>query len=229
MATTRFYLPSSGSAPCTPAYSASWYSAVGAWVERLPAVTTKSSTAYEEVSFDVNSASDVTILCKQHISAAQAAYNWTTSDTIKWQQVWRRSSSTTVYCYLIVRVVSSDGGTFRGTLYEGAGPTNAPSWPPTNRSIGASGAAVNVQNAVSMQTDDRIVIETGCKRLGDAWTGGITHYYDDESSDLPENETTGQDGIHTLNPWIEFTYGAGGGAGGGAADARFRFRPSQRV
>lgn len=183
------------------AISAYWTSAMGdGMFFRAPAGTSKTSTASATKNFPTVNTSK---LCSaQHTSGQFGAYSWTTSDTIKHQHVgWSNEGGSGCLISLSVRVVSADGGTVRGILYEGNGPTAllAPGSYYNNRSIGLAGAAVSVQNNVSMQEGDRLVIETGIYYGSDIQSA--TTYLDDNASDLPENETA----TSNLNPWVEFS------------------------
>ena len=201
----RYYLPSTGAAAVSPAYAATWETVNS--VVRLAAVTTKISSAMasqDTAEPETGVAKDN--LCVQYVTAALAAREWTTSDSLKIQILSARGSAvTTAYLRLVVRVVSNDGGTFRGTLYDGVDDNNFPTSPYTNRNMGGS---VNVQNAVSQQLNDRLVIEIGgLQNNSGAWDGIVLRVGDNNASDLPENET----GTDAYNPWVEFTMETGGG------------------
>jgi hypothetical protein len=114
------------------------------------------------------------------------------------------------FLHVNIRVVSGDGGTVRGTLYDGTGDTELIVNTYTNRNLG--GGAKNVQNEVSMVAGDRLAIEIGFKKTS-ADSGWDTCYFrwgDTYGTDLPEDQT------HTsgAEPWVEFSpnlddYGGG--------------------
>jgi hypothetical protein len=133
----------------------------------------------------------------QFISAQLAAYSFTTGDEIKLQAITWADVDNTIALGVSIRVVSGDGSTVRGILYEGQSPSVANG----NRSLGGSGAHVHVQNSVSMQNGDRIVVELGgVQTVGD--TGFYVYLADDGATDLPESDS-GSD--PTLNSWAEFS------------------------
>ena len=205
----RFYLPSTGAAAVSPAYYAMDYPCT----TRLAAVTTKITsalTAFGQVSYG-NTGVAKTAGIMQYVSAAQSAREWTTADSIKCQgRCLATSNFTTAYLYLVIRVVSNDGGTFRGTLYAGVSPTDwSEAWPGVNRSIaGGAGSHVHVQNSVKGQANDRIVMDIGLQgNQNSGWDNSVIYFGDAVSTDLPENETATDD----YNAWIEFTEETGGG------------------
>jgi hypothetical protein len=209
MADLKFYFPSTGAAAVSPAYSASWTTGPNG---RLAAVVTKINSADLLVSCASSWGSTPYVEKKmgerQFVTDAQSAHEWTIGDTIKFQiQKDLDTLDLTGKPYVIIRVVSNDGGTFRsGILYEGDMATNITA-SRQNKSLGAAGAAVNVQNSCSMQANDRIVIEIGYRGTAASdWQSAYAYIGDlNARTDLPENDTdTGTD----HNAWVAFTYGA---------------------
>lgn len=193
---TRFYIESTGSAAFdTLAFSAYWDSVTGTHYH-YPSSTTKggSANAARAVAWATGK-----IAAVQLVSEQRGAFNFTTAQTLKFQIRANSDSGDGVYLAVSIRVVSSDGGTVRGTLYEGAGPTVIPSASNSNRSLGADGAAVNLQNDVSMSNGDRIICEIGQSSTGA--TGSSYFCGSDSASDLPENETS----TDAYNGWFEFS------------------------
>lgn len=196
-AQTRFYLPAAG----TPAISINW-SAYWNYVaaSRLLAPASKTKTSTDITIFDVmGNAANSPGAGAQYITGQLAAYNWTTADEIKLQVQMYTGSGTGAYLATCIRVVSSDGGTVRGTLYSGNGPTDIVAGAVRNRSLGAAGAHIHVAGSVTQQAGDRLVIE-----LGAVFTASIYPYLnlgDNSATDLPEDETDAGD----KNPWIEFS------------------------
>ena len=194
---TKFYLASSGTPAATVAASAYWTHDAGALL-LAPCSKTKTSTAINYNTHETGASSWVQRHAQFVSSEQLAAYDFTAADTIKFQI--SPFAVGVLYIALSVRVVSANGGTVRGILYEGTGPTAIDTSGFVNRSIGAAGAHVHVQNSVSMSGGDRIVIEVGA-----LFPVAESHLYpyigDDNASDLPENET----GTDNFNPWCELS------------------------
>lgn len=206
MSPVRIYLPSTGAAAVSPAFAAEWEDTSVA--VRRAAVTTRISSIMAVVS---NSSQPATnncdILLAQYVSAPIAAGPIT--GTLKGQaRALQGATGGNARAQIIVRVVSNDGATVRGTLYAGdletlSSPSNPTSeWATalTNRAFPRGGAAA--LGAVTAQDQDRIVMEVGCRKhvaLTDA-TYQIS-FGDNSATDLPEDETA----TATNNPWIEFS------------------------
>ena len=207
----KFYLPSAGAAAVNPAwaYPAVWGDYNSGWT-RLAAPTTKVNSAFAYASA-ASTGYPTHILCgiAQYTTASLAAHEWTTSDTICLQIRTEKQYETWSHLYLLLRVVDSAGTTFRGTLYSGAGPTDfVGSDPMANRGLKAGGGFVTVQNAVSMQANDRLVIEIGWDHLCNVGHASDTSYL--RIGDLSANSDLGQNETDTteLCPWLGVTYGA---------------------
>jgi hypothetical protein len=194
---TRFYLPSTGTAEISPNFGAFWAYTGGA--ARYPSSKTKAGTTLGLRAVD-GGISVTPGLGIQFSTNQLAAYSWTTADEIKLQMALYNGTLGGNFMAVSIRVVSGDGNTVRGTLFEGYGPTGAPSSDITSRSLGADGAHVHVQNSVSQQDGDRLLIEIGIKFVHETGSDNIRPG-DNQSTDLPENETdTG-----AKNPWVEFS------------------------
>jgi len=201
--TTRFYLPKDALHSLTPAYSDSW--------EDVSEILRRQMHTFKGEGLDADfiSVSEVSVLAQHDVAIFQfiskeqyRAFNFTTLHTVKLQiQANEAEGEADAVLYVIIKVVSSDGNTIRGILYEGEGATEfdngVDNW--ENRSISA-----NVQNAVNMQDGDYIVLELGV-RFNNTETAiqiGREYYRDDSEIDLPENET---DTAITKNPWLELS------------------------
>jgi len=127
----------------------------------------------------------------------------TITGTIKGQIKCLESSALANFSYaIVVKVVSGDGSTVRGTLYTDFSDTGAEfdDATRTNRKFPAAGSALG---SVVAQAGDRIVIEIGARKNGtnaSSRTATLT-VGDSVASDLPEDEV--ETGV--LNPWIEFS------------------------
>lgn len=193
---TRVYLESSGAAAFdTLAFSAYW-DGVNSTHYHYASGTTKagSTNTNREISWSTGKRANI-----QYITGQWSAFDFTTSHTIKFQIRANSDSGTGVTIAASIRVVSGDGSTVRGTLYEGAGPTSVPSASIINRALGSGGAAVSVQNNVSMSNGDRIAIELGHTSSG--YSGSRSYPGSDSATDLPEDETT----TTAYNAWCEFS------------------------
>jgi len=124
----------------------------------------------------------------------------TISGNIKAQFIGNESAADVDARYqFLVKVVSSDGGTVRGTLLGMGSYGNELSTTFTNHTFPSTALT-----PVDAQDGDYLVIESGF-RLASALGGGRQcNYYisNNGSNDLPEDETTTDT---SLNPWIEFS------------------------
>jgi hypothetical protein len=176
----------------------------------MAAVTTKIGSAFAEKSWTKTSATSPTHeLARQYVSAPIAAQTITGTFTA---YIRAREPGTTdnVSSQLLVKVVSGDGATVRGTLVPLDSPGALTSeW----ASSGTAGAGTNRRfprlaltstvTSVAAQAGDRIVMEFG-GRQGSTTTGRVSGIQlgDAGASDLPADETTV---TATLNPWAEFS------------------------
>lgn len=199
---TRFYLPSGGSAPITPSPSSEWESTGS--VESFPTSTSKQGSALTSKTVSLGPATtpyDVARL--RYVSPPLTAQ--TITGTVKGQmrnsESWADNDTCTA---LVIKVVSGDGGTLRGTLlsYFPSSLTSEWSTSLTNRYCPPSGTALS---SLEIQNGDRLVIEIGCRRFSTAYGTQTWRCGDAASSDLPEDETSTSD----YNPWIEFTHNFG--------------------
>lgn len=160
---TRFYLPASGTAGATPAPSASWGSIAGTSRMRLP--TTKTNTPFDSSGvYSETSATALNVLGRQFVSDPIDAQ--TISGTFSLVVACLENATTAdASLQAIIRVVSSDGSTVRGTLYGGHSAAN-------NATVGALGEEMSTSGAtrimsgvaltpVVAQAGDRIVLEVG--------------------------------------------------------------------
>lgn len=214
MALLKFFIPSTGAGDHTPAVAAGWTGASGMINRKL--VTTKISSAQSTITTSTGTTgSEVKCCIYQGVSEAQTAREWTTADKVRMQILMNKGSGlTTGYLHVIIRVVSADGSTVRGTLYDGSGPTDGAGYPLTNRALAAGGGWVNIQNSVSQQANDHIVVEFGAKQYNTSpWDGCAFKVKDNHDADLPENETTQSvDESTDHDPFIEFDQAAAGQA-----------------
>lgn len=203
MADITFYFPSAGSAPHDCAYSGTWENTSAA--ARFPLLTTRGTTDLAVRNCVHSNGQHLGMGC-QWVSAAQAAHNYTTSDTFDFVFLTNDSDGTGVSTlYLIIRVFNAAGDTVVGTLYDGN--VNTLAWS-TMCSRFASGVAF--QNNVNAPSDHHIVVEVG---FHDTYAANISNriYPQDlgVNGALPLNNT---DTSQEKYPWLAFTYGAAGTA-----------------
>jgi hypothetical protein len=215
--TTRIFLPASGAAAVNPAFDGAWEKTADA--DRLECVTVRINSGFASKTSSENAAaSPYDFLTRQYVSKPLAAQD--ISGTVKGQVKCLESSSQADFCRaLVVKVVSPDGQTLRGTLvshFPGALASEYSSTGLTNRYFPPAGTPLT---PVTVQAGDRLVIEVGTRSFNTSSTNRTaTHRFGDASvTDLPENESETQD----YNPWLEFsqtlTFLSFTGAGAGAA------------
>lgn len=203
---TRFYLSSTPWTLNTPGFHAGWEH-TGEAVRRRAVPGAKSSTAFENLaaSESVSSGARRDVLIAQYVSPPLAGTG-TLSGAV-WGLIRCAQSATggLIRSQICIKVVSGDGSTVRGTVYNfddgGAG---------TEWSTGAQGAEyfprsgieVALTSSVAWQDGDRIVIEVGYGAENDNTT---THTGTIHGGDNAGSDHAGEDETTELNPWIELT------------------------
>lgn len=212
---SRLYLPSSGTADVSPAYSALWSRTADA--ARLPLVTVKGSSVGADATINsgtsgvdwTNTSSGS--LGRQFVSAPLTAQ--TISGTVS-GQIRTRNSDLAGGCRvaIVVRVLSNDGATERAVLYSnmpaatglsGASPDwirSSTSTAATNRAIpaGAPGGTGTLTSYTCI-AGDRLVVELGGTRETAAKPSRL-RLGEDAGADLPADTTS-----TTGDPWVEFS------------------------
>jgi hypothetical protein len=199
---TRIYLPSSGTALVSPAFDGAWDVTTGA--DRLWAAAGQQNTAMATKSTAETSASVVNVLSRQYLVGPLTAQ--TVGGTIKGQIRCSEANADADYrIQLVVRAVSSDGVTVRGTLRAADTEALSSEFHTSLRNITVPLASLSPQalSSVVVSDGDWLVIEIGYRSHNTHTTSraGSFRYGDVATSDLPEDETTTTD----LNPWIEFS------------------------
>jgi len=197
-ATTRFYLPSSGtSALGSLARHSNWFTASGP-DSRYPLVTTKTSTANSTVSNTANSTASERVI----VQFVSEPLNAQTIRGCVRLAISCKETSTSGDQFIAwhLRVVSNDGTTERGVLYDDT-------FGASDVEFGASFAArislYKEVTALTVSAGDRLVFE-----LGTAWpvtgtTGtGDLRIGDNNGSDLPWTF----DDTSTADPWVEINF-----------------------
>jgi len=200
---TRIYLPSSGATRISPAFDGAWGLITGA--DRVRAVAgLASKTAMASKSTAETSATPVNVLSRQYIVGPLKAVE--ISGTVKGRIRAQEANADAEYrAQIVIRVVSSDGGTVRGTLRAADSEALSSEFGTglVNRAFPLATLEPQALSPVTAQAGDWLVIEIGYFSHNAHTTSrnGTFHYGDAAASDLPEDETTTTD----LNPWIEFS------------------------
>lgn len=201
---TRLYLPSTGAAAVSPAYDAGWDQPGSA--TRLRCVTSRIGSAMAAVAVSKSSATvPWNVLHRQYVSDPIGAQ--VIAGTLKGQVLANQNVGGSSNCsaQLLIRVVSGDGSTVRGTLLAMQTTGGSTFNVTTDRNIRfphqwtAPGASLS---SVTAQSGDRLVIEIGHRttRSSSGRVGSLT-VGDDSGTDLPEDETT----TAANNPWLQFS------------------------
>jgi hypothetical protein len=203
--TTRFRLPSSGTAPISPAFDASW-EATGT-PTRFPLIVDNSehsavaSTAVATILNVPAGAVDVAIA--QFVSAPLSG-NQTIAGAIKGQiRALESNAAGDLDPQCVIRVLSNDGTTVRGTLIPSD--TSALGHEFNNaalRNVKYPKGGSTTPTSVAALDGDRIVIEVGYRKHENATTSrtGTLSFGDNAGTDLAEDETT----TTANDPWFEF-------------------------
>lgn len=204
---TRFYLPSAGTAAASPAFDAAWDDSSS--VVRRPANRTKGTSAFAEVTDTEVSAVNTWDVCLgQFVSEPLQAQ--TITGTVKGIVRARESAAgANARSQMVVRVVSGDGATVRGTLLaQDNTTTNINEWVATTTvtaarnarfPVGSTGATLT---SVAAQAGDRIVIEVGARAVNTVATNfTLGLRFGENATDAAENET----GVTEAAPWVEFS------------------------
>jgi len=225
---TRFYIPTTGAPPVTPAaWQFPTLCSGGTLTTQAVTVRINSSAVIKTHSFGMAALND-SVGFFRVVSQALAAQ--TISGTAKGQMRTLEDSATAnAVLGFAVKIVKPDG-TDRAVLL---GVTNSPNFtttPPefavsavtrTNRQLLDSTSATPITlTSGTAQAGDFLVIEFGS--VFQAGVSGTNRNLqltteDDSATDLPEDNTT----TVANNPWIEFsaniTFSSGGAGGGGAS------------
>ncbi|MDP9203647.1 MAG: hypothetical protein M3P26_17220 [Gemmatimonadota bacterium] len=196
---TRIYFPSTGAADITPALGA-WDETAGAGAS-LKSVTTKISSAMASVTVAKGTGA-TRALVRRYVLDSQLAAQTISAGTITGQIRALESAINDNLDLVSIRitVVSSDGGTLRGTILALGDYAAVLEFGTvlTNRTI-ADGDATT---SVTAQAGDRLVIEIGIKNstVGTSVSGDLS-FGDNSGTDLAVDTTT----TAANNPWIELS------------------------
>lgn len=206
---SRVYFPSTGAAAVSPSFSGSWNDTTVA--DRLACVTTKiNSTNNAKSASSVAGTSAAFVAWRQYVSAPLTAQ--TITGTVKGQVAAEENSTNlNATVAVIIRVVSNDGSTVRGTLLAISAPddltyeVNVSTGTPVNRRLrDASEATSMALSSLAVLSGDRLCIEFGFRQIASSSSTARTargYFGDDSGTDLPEDDTA----TATNNPWLEFS------------------------
>lgn len=200
---TRLYLPSSGAPPVSPAWDGAWDVTTNA--DRIRAVANLASgTPMSSKSTTETSAGAVNVLSRQYVAGPLAAGE--ISGTVKGRiRVQEANADADYRAQIVIRVVSEDGATVRGTLRAADAEALSSEFSTSlaNRAFPLAALEPQALTPVTAQAGDWLVIEIGYRSHNEHTTSrnGTFRYGDVATSDCAENETATSD----YNPWIEFS------------------------
>ena len=196
---TRFHLPSSGAAPISPSFDASWeQQGAGDRIALFPKGFAPVTTL-TDASRTVPITTTQQILTRQFVGPPMRArrITGTVSMVVRCSE---NANTNNAFLAFVLRVLSMDGGTVRGTLASSM--TNAG----TEFALTAS-AATRIFSAVALteltaQEGDRVVLELGIHAQAPTAAGSaILRFGTSAASDFALTTALTTD----LNPWIEFS------------------------
>lgn len=144
----------------------------------------------------------VDVLIGQYISAPLSG-NQTISSAIKGQiSAFESNAAANARMQCVIRVVSNDGTTVRGTLIAASAAALSNEFNTSTRNIKIPLGGSTVPSSVNALDTDRIVVEIGWRKHESATTNRTVTFAGGNpiGTDLPEDETT----VATNTPWIEF-------------------------
>lgn len=189
---TRWYLPSSGAAAVSPSYDGGWEETSDA--DRLKMVTTKISSAMTNKSATTLSTAGDTLV-RQYVGDPLDAQ--TIDASIRcFARALEAATTVDAVSRIVLKVVSNDGGTVRGTLLSIGDYSTGAEWNTSLRN--KSFANGDAPTSVAAQAGDRVVLEIGFNH-GAVVSSATINFGDDSGTDLGENETD----TAANNPWLE--------------------------
>lgn len=207
---TRLYFGNGVTPPITPAVDASWEFTSGLTRRVLePSKGNTPDAALESLaSGNVNTnspAGAVDAVVAQYISAPLSG-NQTISGTVAGQMRMQESNAAAdmrVQC--VIRVLSNDGTTVRGTLIASNAGALAHEFNTSLRNISIPLGGSTAVTSVNALDGDRIVVELGARKHESATTARVATLSSGNPSgtDLAVDETTTTANV----PWIEFSAG----------------------
>jgi hypothetical protein len=216
----RFYFPSSGAAPSSPAYSSDWdivtgpvatsLNKVGYWPttpQRFLGGNIKSGTSWQTLKYEDEDLTNKDILLGQWLFGPLQAQT-ISAQTIKLQIQGRQfTKDDNMFLAWTAKVVSGNGLTLRGTLVNHRRDNKELFDVIEGTGDGYNRRDSTTSSAVTAQAGDYIVVELG---VGGNPGSGLTDGHDARlyvgdagANDLPEDDT-GTYPQASYTPWIEF-------------------------
>jgi hypothetical protein len=205
--TTRFYLldtTTGGAAPVSPAFAA-WNSTGSALRRRLSTILEPYSV-FESIGVaEAVTTNPYDVLLAQFVSAPLDV-NQTITGTVKGQiRASEANLDADFRTQLVLKVVSGDGVTLRGTLltFDVSALSSEFATALTNRKVPLAASSPATLSSVAALAGDRIVAEIGYRSHNTHSTSrtGTVEIGCASATDLAEDETT----TTQNNPWIEFS------------------------
>ena len=207
---TRFYLPSTGTTTFSTAFDSAWDDTSA--VTTRPANTVKGTSAFVEVSDTEASGVNTWDVCLGRFVSEPLAAQTITGTVMGIIRARENVTGVNARSQMVVRVVSGDGTTVRGTLLpQNTTTTNINEWVITTTATAVRnarfpvGAGAATLTSVTAQDGDRIVIEVGGRAVNTATTATFTLAlrFGENATDAADNET----GVTEAAPWVEFSNG----------------------
>lgn len=216
---TRFYFPSTGAAPISPAFGGGGAWGLTAGADRLAAVTTRISSSMVSKSSNSDGAGTGSLqslshLCRQYVYQIGAQ---TFSGTITGQGRGSESATSNNQRPCVkIYIVSSDGSTVRGTVFansetEVANPASEWTTSLVNRKTPWASESPATAAAIASSNNDYLVFEWGANKINVSLNNRFVtlSFGDNSGTDLAVDETT----TTANNPWIEFSMTVAGPGG----------------
>ncbi|QIN94020.1 hypothetical protein PP459_gp214 [Streptomyces phage Wakanda] len=207
---TRLYLPASGTAAVSPAYSSAWN--ITSVAERRSCSTTKTNTALTwsalvtETDATVKNALSAQFVSSETFPTARTVGSGTVSTVMR---TYMDTTNSQGFLQLVIRVVSGDGATVRGTLYAGATQNTHSSTVGDQNQVSDQLSSTRIWNAiplspVSVQAGDRIVVEVGWRTTNTLSSARAHRFNFGDPTATSDYALTA--GLTTsLTPWVEFS------------------------
>lgn len=200
VASTRFYFSATAVPPISPAFSASWIES-STMIRRMmaPARFGSAMSDKQVTSLAVSETEGIIQLIAGPIAAQ--TINPLNLGFKCYARSARGTLIVTATSRIIVRVVSNDGTTYRGTVLSFGDKSTATNWNTSDRNK-AFADGDDATASVAALNGDYIVLELGLSHTATVDTAQIS-IGDDSATDLAEDETT----TTANNPWLDIFQG----------------------
>ncbi len=203
---TRFYLPGNAAPGVSPAFDAAWDFVSGADRSVLRGGKLFGITPVARASGTETSTSPVNVLNRQFVSAPLVGDQTISGTVDAVARVYESNAAADMRSQMVVRVVSNDGLTVRGTLWAADNAdTLRTEWPTSGSTVGKhfpQSGVTGTLTPVNALAGDRIVVELGSRAhntVATAYSNGI--YFGDSAVDFSGAESQNAN----ASPWVEFS------------------------